>query len=311
MQASRAVGVAATDGEDEGLAVRIAVCVKQVPDPDTPTSAFKVDGATNRVVPAPGTPPVVNGFDLNATEAALRVKDAALRPFDPDPVPRIPLPRNRVGTQDNAGGDDVRVTILAVGDSFVTDVIKKPLSMGADELVLVEDESLADLDAAATARVLSKAIRHQGPFDLILCGRQASDWDQAQVPLGIAEMLGLPCLTLARRVEVVDGTVRVERALTGGYQVVEAPLPAVVTVSNELGEARYPTLRGIMAATRKSPTKLSVSDLGLSADDLVPSLKLERLFVPELELSCELIEGDNDVDAGRRLALRLREESLI
>ena len=227
---------------------------------------------------------MVNGFDLHATEAALRLKDA-------------------VG--------DVEVTVLAVGSDFVMDVVKRPLSMGADELVLVDDASLADLDAAATAKVRAAAITNQGPFDLVLCGRQASDWDNAHVPLGLSEILNLPCITFARKIDVSDGSVRVERSLTDGYQVVEAPTPTVITVTNELGEARYPTLRGIMAATKKSPTTLTPADLGLSSDDLAPALDLEQLFVPVADRNVEVIEGDDEEDAGRRLALRLREENLI
>jgi len=265
------------------LALRIAVCVKQVPDPETPASAFKVDESVNRVVPAPGIPPVVNGFDLHAVEAALRIKDAG----------------------------DAEVIILAVGNDFVMDVMKKPLSMGADALVLAEDPALEDLDAPATVKVLAAMIEKTGPFDLILGGRQASDWDQAHVPLGLAERLGLPSVTLARNVEPQDGKVRVERALTDGYQVVEAPTPAVVTVSNELGEARYPTLRGIMAASRKQPERLTLDDLGLTVDDLKPILTLRRLFIPESESQVEIIEGEDEADAGRKLALRLRELNLI
>lgn len=268
------------------MVLRIAVCVKQVPDPDTPASAFRVDESAKRVIPAPGSPPVVNGFDLNATEAALRIKDSL-------------------------GGDEVEITVLAIGAGFVMDVVKRPLSMGADHLVLVEDDSLADLDGVATAKMLAAVLERQGPFDLLLCGRQASDWDNAYVPLGVAEILGLPCLTLARRVEVADGSIRVERALTDGYQVVESALPALVTVSNEAGEPRYPTLRGIMSATRKAPTRIAPDELGLGDGDLASAMHLDRLFVPQSDRQCEFLEGDDDVDSGRRLALRLREENLI
>ena len=234
------------------LALRIAVCVKQVPDPETPASAFNVDESVNRVVPAPGIPPVVNGFDLHAVEAALRIKDAG----------------------------DAEVVVLAVGNDFVMDVMKKPLSMGADTLVLAEDQSLEDLDPVGTVNTLAAMIQKTGPFDLILAGRQASDWDQAHVPLGLAERLGLPSVTLARNVEAGEGKVRVERALTDGFQVVEAPTPAVITVSNEIGEARYPTLRGIMAASRKQPERLTLDDLGLSSESLQPALSLKRLVIP-------------------------------
>ena len=149
------------------MPLKIVVCVKQVMDPETPVSAFKIDRDAKRVIPAPGIPPVVNGFDENAVEAALRLKD----------------------------GGDAEITVVSAGDNFVMDVMKKPLSMGADRMVLVQDEAVEDLDGFATAYTLAEAIKKLGEYDLILCGRQASDWDNALVPLGIAEMLGLPCIT--------------------------------------------------------------------------------------------------------------------
>ena len=265
------------------MPVDIVVCAKQVVDPETPASAFRIDPDAQRVVPAQGIPPVVNGFDENAVEAALRVKEA-------------------VGAN---------ITVISLGSDFVMDVMKKPLSMGADDLVLIQEGDLGGLDASATAYVLCQAIGKLGHFDLILCGRQASDWDNAQVPLGIAEILGLPCITVAQKIEVADGTLVVERSLSDGYQVVEASLPAVVTVSNELGEPRYPTLRGIMTASRKTPTVWAGADLGLEADKLAPKLLVEELYVPTGETAGELIEGEDEADAGRKLALRLREEKLI
>ncbi len=265
------------------MALHIVVCAKQVIDPETPASAFRVDPDSKRVIPAQGIPPVVNGFDENAVEAALRVRDTA----------------------------EATITIVSVGNNFVMEVMKKPLSMGADELVLVQDEAVEDLDAFATAYVLSEAIKKIGAVDLVLCGRQASDWDNAQVPLGIAELLGLPCVTVAQKIEVADGALTVERALTDGYEVVEARLPALVTVSNELGEPRYPTLRGIMAASKKSPTVWTAADLGVGTSDLEARLHLTDLFVPDSDKRCEIIEGDNEADAGRNLALKLREAKLI
>ncbi len=265
------------------MPLNIIVCVKQVIDPQMPVSAFRIDEGRKRVVPAPGIPPVVNGFDENAVEAALRIKDKA----------------------------GATVTVLSAGSQFVMDVMKKPLSMGADHLVLLQDQQFEDLDPSATAYVLAQAIKKLGKFDLILCGRQASDWDNAQVPLGIAELLGLPCITIAQKIEAADGGVVVQRALTDGYEVVEARLPALVTVSNELGEPRYPTLRGIMAASRKTPTVWSAAELGINPAMLAPRLQLLELFVPVSEKRCEFIKGENEADAGRKLALRLREERLI
>ena len=263
--------------------MNIIVCVKQVLDPEMPASAFKVDLETKRVVESQGTPPVLNGFDENAVEAALRIKDA-------------------VGAN---------VTALSMGRSFVMDVVKKPLSMGADELVLLQDDSFHDLDSYATATVLSAAIRKIGDYDLILAGRQASDWDNAQVPLGIAELLDLPCLTVAQKVEVTDGTVFVQQVVPDGYRELEADLPALVTVTNELGEPRYATLRGIMAAGRKTPTVWNAADLGIDPSTLAPKVVITDLYVPESDRSVEIIEGEDDADAGRKLALKLRDDKLI
>ena len=266
------------------MALKIAVLAKQVLDPEMPMAAFRIDGAAQRVVPPPNIPPVVNGFDENAVEAALRIKD----------------------------GQEATVTVLSTGAEFALDVMKKPLSMGADELVLLQDDAFENtIDSFLTAQLLAAAIRKLGGFDLIICGRQASDWDNAQVPLGVAEILGLSCVSLGKKVDVADGMARVERIVPDGYEVVEAPLPALVTVSNELGQPRYPTLRGIMAATRKRPTVWGQADLELDAGQSESRLTLRQLFIPVSDQECEIVEGEDAADAGRLLALKLREARII
>ena len=265
--------------------MKIVVTAKQVIDPDMPASAFTVDRDNRRVVTPSTTPPVVNGFDENAVEAALQIKDEL---------------------------DDVTVTVVSMGTSFSLDVLKKPLAMGANELVLLQDEAFENTaDSLFTARVLAAAIQKIGAFDLIICGRQASDWDNAQVPLGIAELLGLPCITTGKKVQVGDGKVTVERIAPDGYQVLEATLPALVTVSNELGMPRYPTLRGIMAASRMTPVTMSLEEIGIDPASYEPGISLEDLFVPVSEKVCELITGETEEEAGRNLAMKLREAKLI
>jgi len=264
------------------MSVDIIVCVSEVLDPETPASGLKIDFEAKRMVSA-GNSTVLNGFDENAVEAALRIKDAV-------------------------GGT---VTILSVGGAFAMDVVKKPLSMGADELVLVQDEALVDLDPLATGYVIAESIIRIGEFDLVLCGRQASDWDNAQVPQGVAEILGLPCITLAQKIDVVGEGVVVQRAMSDGYEVVEASLPAMITVTNELGEPRYATLRGIMAAGRKSPTVWTVDDLGIDRLRLASHIYVTDLFVPVKDRGCEFIKGETEADSGRLLALKLREAKLI
>ena len=266
--------------------MNIIVCVKQVPDPQMPMASFRIDPATNKLVPAPGIPPVINGYDEQAVEAALRLKEAG----------------------------DVKITVLSMGTNLVSDVIKKPLSMGADELVLLQDDAFEDSDDYATARVLTAAIRKIADFDMIICGRQSSDFDTGLVGAGIAEMLGIPIIPIARDVKMNDGVVRVEKVVADGYEVVEAAPPVVVTVSNELGEPRYPTLRGIMAAGRKKPTVWSAGDLGLDASGVGLSgskVKIMKLFQPEKVSQCEFIPGDSPAEIGANLALKLREDKII
>ncbi|GIX49673.1 MAG: electron transfer flavoprotein subunit beta [Candidatus Tectimicrobiota bacterium] len=267
------------------MALHVVVTAKQVIDPEIPPAAFHIDAAARQVTVPPTFPPVVNGFDEYAVEAALRLKDQ----------------------------HGATVTVLAAGPQFDLAVMRKPLAMGADRLVLCQDPALANSpDSLVTARVLQAALAKLEPFDLILCGRQASDWDNAQVPLYLAELLHLPCLPLAQKVEVAGGSVRAELLLPDGYQVAEAPLPALVTVSNELGQPRYPTMRHIMAANRKRPTVWTLADLGLSAAQLTPGVEVVALWRPERQLQCELISAADDAAAAvEQLLDKLHAEGLL
>lgn len=262
--------------------LKIAVCAKQVPDTEIPASQFVVDESAVAVVPPAGVQPIVNGFDMNAVEVALRLRDAGIQ---------------------------CEITVYSVGSDFVMDVMKKPLAIGADNLVLVDDDATSDLDAKGTARALRGAIDASGGADLILCGRQASDWDQSHVPLMLGELMVIPTVTLVRSVEMNGDELTVERVTSDGFQRLIAQLPALLTITNEAGEARYANLRGIMAASRKQPTVYDLAAVGVA--DAAPALKLTRLFVPETESEVEIIEGENDADSGRLLALRLHEADLI
>ena len=266
------------------MPVKIGVLAKQVIDPEMPAAAFQIDPSIKQVVPPANIPPVVNGFDENAVEAALQIKDS----------------------------QEATVTVISAGSSFALDVMKKPLSMGADELVLLQDDLFNHtIDSFQTAFLLAEAIKKLAGFDLIICGRQASDWDNAQEPLGVAALLGLSCVSLGKKVGIDGENVVVERLIPDGFEVVHAPMPSLVTVSNELGQPRYPTLRGIMAATRKLPTIWAANDLGVSSEMLEPRVTLHDLFIPERDQVCEMIEGDNEEEAARNLAQKLREAKLI
>ncbi len=266
--------------------MNMIVCCKQVIDPEAPPASFKVDASANKVVPPPGVPPVISPFDENAVEAALRIKDAK-------------------------GG---KITVLSLGNNLLREVVKKPLSMGADELVLLEDEAFTEGDSWSTAYALAMAIKKIGGFDLIFCGRQAADWDAGQVGSAIAEILGLPSVTLAKKIDITDGKARVERVIPDGYEAVEVSLPALITVTNELGEARYPTIKGIMAAKRKEPVVWKPADIGVDPSQLGAKnrrTKLLKLFQPVREGKCEVVRGESPEEAAVALALKLREAKVL
>ncbi len=267
--------------------MNIIVCVKQIPDPETPAASFKVDEQAKKVIPAQGVAPVVNPYDPQATEAALQLRDAA------------------------GGG---KVTVVSLGPDSARDAIKHALAMGCDEGVLINDDAFEGQDNFQTANALAKAIDKIGEYDLILMGRAAADWDMGVVPIGVAQALGIPAVTVAKSIEKDGDSVKVERVLDDGFQTVKAPLPAVVSVSNEFGEPRYPQLRQIMMAAKKTVEVWSASDLGLSPDEVGEGnrvLPLEALYIPKIESNVEIIEGESPEEKAATLVARLREAKLI
>lgn len=243
----------------------IAVCVKQVADPEAPLSLFEIAPDGRHLVPPPGTPPVLSTFDENALEAALRIKDAV----------------------------EAKITVISVGTKLAKPVLKKTIAAGADDLVLVEDERCEDLGSKATAMVLAAAIQKMGGADLVLCGRQAADTDAGEVGIGTAAALDIPAVTLAQKVEVRQDLVRVERLTGDGYEVVEAALPALVTVSNELGELRFPPVKAVLAAQKAQPIMWTLADLRL---DLEGSARtdLVQFYVPDRHVDCHMILGTSE-----------------
>ena len=162
--------------------------------------------------------------------------------------------------------------------------------------------------------MLATAIKKLDDVTMVICGRQAVDWDMGGTGSGIAEMLDWPALTIGKQVNVTDGTLSVERVLMDGFETVEAPLPAVVTVSNELGEPRYPKLKQIMAVKNKEVATWSAADVGLDESQLGPDarkLTLERLYVPVTAVECEFMEGDTPEEMAQNLAKKLPEAKLI
>lgn len=267
--------------------MHIIVCVKQIPNPETPAHLFKVDEAAKCVLPAPNMPLVMSPFDEQAMEAALRIRDVL---------------------------GDVKITVVSLGPEPAREALKHGLSMGADEAILLTDSAFEGSDSYTTALALAEAIKKIGEYDLILTGRQAADWDAGVVGLGIAELLDMPALTFAKDVQVYERTVRVERVLQDGFETVEASLPAMVSISNELGEPRSPNLRQVMRAARKKATVWSAADLGLDPSQVGASgacLTVERLFIPVKENQCEFIPGESPQEQAASLLRRLQEMRVL
>jgi electron transfer flavoprotein beta subunit len=265
--------------------MNIIVCVKQVIDPEAPPSIFKIDAATNKAE-MHGVPPVIDPYGEFAVEAALKIKEAK-------------------------GG---KITVVSLGFKLSREVVKKPLAMGADELILLDDEAYIGGDSWSTAAALAAAIKKIGEYDLILCGREASDTNAGQTGPGIAEILGLPCVTIARKIDVTDGSAKIERVTSDGYDVIEVPTPAVITVSNEIGEPRYPTIKGIMAAKKIEPVIWKPADIDIDASKVGAAgrhTKLNKLFQPVYEGKCEFAEGDSPEEAAANLAQKLRESKIL
>lgn len=267
--------------------MHIVVCVKQVPNPEAAFSMLKVDEQAKKVVPAAGLQLVMSPFDEQALEAALRLRE---------------------------GAGVAKITALSVGPDSARNALKHALAMGADEAVLVHDPLLADCGGEVAALALTHAIRTLDHVDLVLTGRQAADWDAGVVGCGIAELSGLPVITFARSIEARGAMLRVERVLADGYETLEVELPAVVTVSNELGEPRKPSLRETMRAARKPLGVRTAADIGVTAADLdrIAAHRVrERLYVPEKTGTCEIISGADEAAQARALAHRLREARVL
>jgi electron transfer flavoprotein beta subunit len=269
--------------------MRIVVCAKQVLDPDT-VDAFavagrlKVDPASNKLM-VQGIALLMNAYDEQAIEAALRIRDA---------------------------GTDCSITVVTLGDESSRQMLRSAFAMGADQAVLIADPAFQGCDGLATARALAQAINKMGGADLVLCGRQASDDDQGVVGPALAEILGVPSASIARDVTVrSDDAVRVTRATPDGDEVVALELPALVTVSNELGQPRLPGARAMMESRRKRPIVWSAADLGIDTGEVVSHTQQVGLSVREVHGECEFIPGDSVSEKAATLAQRLREDGLI
>jgi electron transfer flavoprotein beta subunit len=212
--------------------VKIAVCVKEVPEAG---AARRIDPQTRRLDRSGEG--ALNAFDANAIETALRVKESE---------------------------GDGEVVIVSLGPDRAMDSLRKALAMGADRALLVSDEAAAGSDLVATSRALAAALERESP-DLVLFGQQSGDSDGAVLWAAVAERLRLPMVSQAAELEIAGGKAIVKRQTEFGYDRIEAPLPAVVAVSDAINEPRYPSLKGIMGAKSKPQDTATAADLGLDA----------------------------------------------
>src|SRR5712691_198104 len=193
-------------------------------------------------------------------------------------------------------GSDGEVTVVTMGPEPAVAALRRALSMGAHKGVHVSDETLKGADVLVTARVLAAALK-RNEFDLVIAGVESTDGYTGTLPMAVAELLGLPNLTFARHVEVKDGSVVIERQTETGYETVESPLPAVVTVTAGANEPRYPTLKGIMQAKQKPSETLSVADLGLGGEDVKPTQEVMGMEPVAAKEGGEIIEAGEDTAA--------------
>jgi electron transfer flavoprotein beta subunit len=262
--------------------MHIVVTLKQVYDPNTPPVLLKI-GKDGRSLELPaGMSQIMNGYDANAVEAALALKEK------------------------NGGA----ITVLSVGDESCKNGLRRAIGMGADKGVHIAGPTGLAADSAVVAALLAAAIRKLGPVDLILCGRQASDTDAGQVPFLLAEQLGLPAISPVKEIEPAQsGAIIVDRIADGCTQRLRASLPALLGVSNEINKPRPVPLKGVMLAKKSEIPTWSAADLAV---DEQPALTLRRLYIePPAETRAELIAAENARAAGIALAERLHREGMI
>ena len=263
--------------------MNIIVCVKQVPD----TAEVRIDPVTNTLV-RQGVPSIVNPYDRNAVEAALALRDSY-------------------------GG---KVTVLSMGPPQAAAVLKECIAMGADEAVLVSDRAVGGADTLATSYTLAAAVKKIGDYDLILCGLQAIDGDTGQVGPEMAEHLGITQVTYVNGIEGVEnGFIRVHRQQEGGYDLIDAQLPAMLSVVKTINKPRYPTVWGIMRAVKEQEIKIfSAKDLDVDMERLGlkgSATQVREISTPPRRTGGKLIQKADAREAVEELMANLQSAGVL
>jgi electron transfer flavoprotein beta subunit len=258
--------------------VNVFVCVKQIPDPN---AQGRLD-ANNRLV-REGVELVMDPGDEYGVEEGLQLAE-------------------------KTGG---RVTVVSMGPPKANDAIRKALSMGAESGILISDEGLKGSDGLGTARALAAAIKGR-EFDLVICGTESTDGSTGMVPPQLAELLGVPHLSFAKKLEVEGDKVKVQRQTAEGYVMIEAQTPAVVTCTGGLNEPRYPTLKGIMGAKSKTVDTVDLAALGLepgSVGEAGALVKVEKVEPAAERQAGEIVNDEGQ--SGERVAAFLAELKVL
>ena len=259
--------------------MKLVVCVKQVPDTETRVRV----AANGSTISEPDVQSwIVSPYDEYAIEEALRIKE-------------------------KHGGE---VVVVTLGPDRAQAALRTGLAMGADSGIHVKDAAFDGTDTLGTARALAAAIRTLGPVDLVLCGQQGVGGDHSQIPGMLAELLDLPQVTVAVKIEIGDGQASVEREIEGARETWTTPLPALISAQKGLNEPRYAALKGIMAAKKKPLTVLDAAGLGLDAAALEPKLRVSRLELPPPRPPVRMVEGDPATQAAELVRL-LHEEAKV
>ncbi len=258
--------------------MNILVCIKQVPE----TTDVRINPETNTLI-REGVKSIINPFDLYAIEEGVRLKE------------------KNTGT----------VTVITMGPPQAEGALREAISMGADAGILVCDRAFAGSDTWATSYTLAGAIRKIGSFDLIICGKQASDGDTAQVGPGIATHLDIPQVTYVKKIEEVkNGKMRVERMMEEGFEIIELPLPGLITVVKEINEPRIPSLKGMMRAKSAPITTWTQKDLNLDPNSIGlcgSPTQVVKIFSPPQRSGGEILKGE-PAEVASRLVQLLKDE---
>jgi electron transfer flavoprotein beta subunit len=267
--------------------MNIIVCIKQVPE----TTEVKINPETNTLI-REGVPSIVNPFDENAVEAALKIRE-------------------------KHGG---KVTVITMGPPQAAEALKNTIAMGVDEVLLVSDRAFAGSDTWATSYTLAQTIKKIGSYDLIICGKQAIDGDTAQVGPGIAEWLKIPQVTFAVKIELESlpaggqkGKARVERLLEEVNELVETPLPAVITVVKQINEPRMPSLKGMMKAKKAEIKTIKAEDIAADPKNLGLNgspTQVMRIFTPPPKGGGEIMSGE-PVEIVDKIISKIKERKVI